>query len=355
MTSTLRRIITPATALALIASATPALAQSAQIRIGHDNKPDPYDNPAHACAAVLKNIVETDTNAEVAVEIYSSNSVGSATEMVQMVRDGVIEATLASTGAMAPYYENIDILNLPFAFTDNTSYYEVFDGPFGVAFAKDIEEKLGDVKVLGFPDTGGFFAVTNSKKEIATLDDFQDIRLRTMTVPSHQAIMNALGAEAYPLAWGEVYSALQTGVIDGQMNPVPIISFSNFGEVQGYLTLTNHLYSPYTLLMNNAVYDSLTEDQQKVIHYAAQSCVSASRGLSRIIEASDRGLSGLAESMEITALSPEDRVKMREATVPAFETHISSELGEDAAELLSLFKSYVEKANASQYMVDTAQ
>lgn len=354
MTHSLRRILASATALALVAAASPALTQDTQIRFGHDNNPDPYDNPAHACTAVLKNIVETDTNGEVTVEVYPNNSVGSATEMVQMVRDGVIEVTLASTGAMAPYYQNIDVLNLPFAFSDNGAYYEVFDGPFGVAFAKDIEEKLGDVKVLGFPDTGGFFAVTNSKKEIATLDDFKDIRLRTMTVPSHQAIMNALGAEAYPLAWGEVYSALQTGVIDGQMNPVPIISFSNFGEVQDFLTLTNHLYSPYTLLMNKSVYDGLTEDQKKILHYAAQSCVSASRGLSRIIEASDRGLSGLSQSMKITALSPEDRVKMREATRPAFESHISSALGEDAAELLDLFKAEVEKANASQFMSDAS-
>ncbi len=104
--------------------------------------------------------------------------------------------------------------------------------------------------VLGFPDTGGFFAVTNSKHPIASLDDFDGIRIRTMTLPSHQTIIQALGAQAYPLSWGEVYSGLQTGVIDGQMNPVPIISFANFSEVQKYMTLTNHLFSPYTFMVN---------------------------------------------------------------------------------------------------------
>ncbi|WP_226575830.1 TRAP transporter substrate-binding protein [Acuticoccus sediminis] len=351
MTSTLPRIVAGATALALFMAVTPAaFAQSAQIRISHDNNPDPYDNPAHACAAVLQNIIEADTNGEIDVEIYPNASIGTATEQVQMVRDGITEISLSSTGAMAPYYENIDVLNLPFAFADNAATYEVFDGPFGQALAADIEEKLGDVKVLGFPDTGGFFAVTNSKHEIADLDDFKDIRLRTMTVPSHQAIMNALGAEAYPLAWGEVYSALQTGVIDGQMNPIPIISFSNFGEVQGYLTLTNHLFSPYTLLMNKAAYEALTDDQKNVLQYAAQACVSASRGLSRIIEASDRGLSGLSKSMKITALTPEQRTAMREAALPAFEEHIQSALGEDGQALVALFKDEVAKANASQYM-----
>ena len=107
---------------------------------------------------------------------------------------------------------------------------------------------------------GGFFAVTNSQRPIADLaDDFDGIRIRTMTLPSHQTIVQALGAEAYPLSWGEVYSGLQTGVIDGQMNPVPIISFANFAEVQKYMTLTNHLFSPYTFMMNRAFYEGLSD------------------------------------------------------------------------------------------------
>nr|WP_255720765.1 DctP family TRAP transporter solute-binding subunit [Acuticoccus kalidii] len=331
--------------------ATAASAQDVTIRLSHNNKPDPYDNPAHACAQVFQNIVQADSNGEIAVEIYPNDQIGTAAEQVQMVRDGVIEAALSSTGALAPYYPNIDVLNLPFAFADNGATYEVFDGDFGKALKANMEEVLGDVVVLGFPDTGGFFAVTNSNHEIATLDDFKGIRLRTMTVPSHQAIMNALGAEAYPLAWGEVYSALQTGVIDGQMNPIPIISFSNFNEVQEYMTLTNHLFSPYTLIFNKALWDGMSEEQQTILRTAAQSCVTASRGLARIIEASERGVTGLAEKgMKVTALSPEDRAKMREVTLPAFEEHISSQLGDDATELLETFKADVEKANQSQYM-----
>lgn len=342
-----------AVALATTAAVGGAAAQDKTIRIAHDNKPDPYDNPAHACAAVFANIVEADTNGEIAVEVYPNAQVGTASEMVQMTRDGIIEANIASTGALAPYYPNIDVLNLPFAFADNAATYEVFDGKFGKALAADMESVLPDVKVLAFPDTGGFFAVTNSKKEIADLEDFSDIRLRTMTLPSHQAIMNALGAEAYPLAWGEVYSALQTGVIDGQMNPIPIISFSNFNEVQDYLTLTNHLFSPYTLLLNRDFWEGLTDQQKEIVRYATQSCVAASRGLARIIEASDRGITGLEEKgMTITALSPEQREEMRTVTQPAFEEHIASNLGPEAGELLSLFKEEVAAANQSQYMAE---
>ncbi|MEM8701715.1 MAG: DctP family TRAP transporter solute-binding subunit [Pseudomonadota bacterium] len=334
----------------LALTATTALAEGGVIRFGHDNKTDPFENPAHACTAVFSNIVAADTNGSVTVEVFGSNQLGSAAEHVDQVRNGVIQATLTSTGALASYYPRIDVLNLPFAFANNASTYSVFDGPFGEALAADIEETLGDVVVLGFPDTGGFFAVTNSQRPIADLDDFNGIRIRTMTLPSHQKIVQALGAEAYPLSWGEVYSGLQTGVIDGQMNPVPIISFANFAEVQKYMTLTNHLFSPYTFMVNRAFFEGLSQAEQDTLRVAAENCVAASRGLSRIIEASDRGLAGLMDKIEVTALTDDQRKAMAGAAQPAFETHVAENLDAKATELLNLFKSEVEAANGSSYL-----
>ena len=349
--NTMKRFGAFALATAMLASTTSlAYAEPKVLKFAHDNKEDPFENPAHACTAVFANIVEADTNGDIKVEVYPSNQLGSAAEHVQMVRDGLIQATLTSTGAIASYYPRIDVLNLAFAFDSNASTYDVFDGPFGQKLAGDIENTLGDVKVLGFPDTGGFFAVTNSKHPIATLDDFKGIRVRTMSLPSHQKIMQALGAEAYPMAWGEVYAGLQTGVIDGQMNPVPTVTFAKFNEVQGYLTLTNHLFSPYTFMLSKAFWDDLTADQQKIVRYAAQSCVVASRGVSRVIEASDRGLAGLTDKMEITALSAEERQKLKDVTQPVVVKHVQESLGTEGVELLELFHTEVDKANAHRYM-----
>jgi len=336
-------------AIAATVSATNASAGGV-IKFGHDNKTDPFENPAHACTAVFSNIVTADTNGSVSVEVFGSNQLGSAAEHVQQVRDGIIQATLTSTGALASYYPRIDVLNLPFAFNGNASTYEVFDGDFGKELAADIEAELGDVVVLGFPDTGGFFAVTNSKRPIADLKDFEGIRIRTMTLPSHQKIMQSLGAEAYPLSWGEVYSGLQTGVIDGQMNPVPIISFANFAEVQKHMTLTNHLFSPYTFMINRAFYEGLSDSERATIHTAAENCVAASRGLSRIIEASDRGLAGLMDKIEVTALSAEQREAMAAAAQPAFDAHVAENMDARAGELLAKFKSEVAAANAASYL-----
>ncbi|MEM6712685.1 MAG: DctP family TRAP transporter solute-binding subunit [Pseudomonadota bacterium] len=345
----MKKTIITALALATAMSVGSAHAENV-IRFGHDNQTDPFENPAHACTAVFSNLVTSGTNGSVSVEVFGSNQLGSAAEHVQQVRDGILQATLTSTGALASYYQRIDVLNLPFAFSGNAATYEVFDGEFGTALAEDIEAELGDVVVLGFPDTGGFFAVTNSQREIASVEDFEGIRIRTMTLPSHQTIVQALGAEAYPLSWGEVYSGLQTGVIDGQMNPVPIISFANFAEVQEFLTLTNHLFSPYTFMMNRSFYEGLTDEERAVVHTAAENCVAASRGLSRIIEASDRGLAGLMEKINVTALTDEQRAEMAAATQPAFEAHVANNLDEKAAELLELFRGSVARANAATYL-----
>ncbi|UGA53897.1 TRAP transporter substrate-binding protein [Vibrio sp. VB16] len=321
------------------------------IRFGHDNKADMMENPAHAFTGVFKNIVETASNGEITVQVYPSNQLGSSKEHIQMVRDGQLQATLSSVGAVAGYYPRIGVLDIPFAFDNNASTYDVLDGKFGQVLADDISAELGDVKVLGFPDTGGFFSITNSKRPIETLEDFNGLRIRTMTLPTHQTIVKSLGAEAYPLAWGEVYSALQTGVIDGQMNPVPTVSFAKFNEVQSNLTLTNHLFAPYTFMMNKSFYDSLNAEEKKIIRDATQIAMSANRGLSRLIEASsDRGLTGLKKVMKVNALSPAERNKMREATQPKVKALIKESLGNEGVELMDLFLTEVDKANKSSYL-----
>ncbi|MFD2206498.1 DctP family TRAP transporter solute-binding subunit [Kiloniella antarctica] len=339
-----------AVAAVLCASVSGAMAGPKVLKFGHDNKMDPFENPAHACTAVFANIVEADTNGSIEVEVYPSNQLGSAKEHVQLVRDNVIQATLTSTGAISSYYPRIDVLNLAFAFDHNAATYDVFDGPFGAALSKDIEETVSGVKVLGFPDTGGFFAVTNSKHAIKNLEDFKGIRVRTMTLPSHQKIIQSLGGEAYPLAWGEVYSGLQTGVIDGQMNPVPTISFAKFAEVQKYMTLTNHLFAPYTFMVSKAFWDDLTADEQRVLNYAANSCVVASRGLSRVIEASDRGLAGLKDKIEVTALSAESRDQFKAAAQPVVLKHIEETLGAEGVALLGIFQKELGNANTRSYL-----
>ncbi|MCB1970455.1 MAG: DctP family TRAP transporter solute-binding subunit [Geminicoccaceae bacterium] len=340
-----------AVAAGLATGVLPSLASAEKvIKLGHLNNDDPFENPAGAFGRVFANIVESATNGEIKVEIFPNGQLGKDFEIAQQVRDGVIQMSLASVGGLASHYPKIGVIDVAFAFPQISSVYDVFDGPFGKALARDIETDVPEVKVLGFADTGGFFSITNSKHPVAHLDDLKGLRIRTMTLESHQTLINALGAEAYPLAWAEVYSGLQTGVIDGEMNPIPIIAFSNFEEVQKYLTLTEHLFTPYTVLMNADFYDSLTDQEKYIVNYAAKSGVVASRGIARAIEASDRGLPKLAEKMEITALSPEDREKFKEAAQPAVIELIKSKYGKSGEELLNLFLAEIDKAKQDEYM-----
>ena len=320
------------------------------IKMGHLNNDDPFENPAGAFGKVFKNIVEGASNGSIQVEIFPNGQLGKDFEIAQQVRDGIIQMSLASVGGLASHYPKIGVIDVAFAFPHISAVYDVFDGPFGKALAADIETDVPEVEVLGFADTGGFFSITNSKKPVATLEDIEGLRIRTMTLESHQTLINSLGAEAYPLAWAEVYSGLQTGVIDGQMNPVPIIAFSNFDEVQGYLTLTEHLFTPYTVLMNKDFFNGLTEEEQYIVRYAAKSGIVASRGIARSIEASERGLPKLAAKMEINALSQEDRQKFKDAAQPAVTELIRTKYGEKGNELLDLFLAEVEAAGQDLYM-----
>ena len=135
------------------------------------------------------------------------------------------------------------------------------------------------------------------------------------------------------------------------MNPVPTVSFAKFNEVQGYLTLTNHLFAPYTFMLNKEFYNGLSAEEKKIIHDATQIAMSANRGLSRLIEASsDRGLTGLKKVMKVNALSPAQREKMRNATQPEVKVLIKDSLGDKGVKLMDLFLTEVEKANQASYL-----
>jgi TRAP-type C4-dicarboxylate transport system substrate-binding protein len=171
------------------------------------------------------------------------------------------------------------------------------------------------------------------------------LKIRTMGLQTHKTLVSSLGGQPVSLPWAEVYTSLQTGVADGQMNPVPIIKFAKFDEVQKYLTLSGHLFAPYPWVINQKFYDSLSKEEQEVVNYAAKSAIVAGRGISRIIEASDRGLPALAKKMEIYSPTPEEKAMFREAAVPAVKQYVIESLGKEGEEMLNAFLAAVDAAN----------
>ncbi len=341
---TLRKSLFAAVAVAglMVAGVAPAQAEKV-MKLHHLNNDDPFDNPTGAMAIVFKNLVESGTNGSVTVQTFPNAQLGKDGEVLSQVRAGVVQSGIHSVGGFASAYPMIGVLDVPFAFPNIATTYEVFDGPFGDKLAADIEAKT-DLKILGFGDSGGFFAITNSKHQVKTPEDMKGLKIRTMGLDTHKALINSLGGEPAAIAWTEVYTALQTGVADGQMNPVPIISFARFDEVQKYLSLTNHLFAPYVWAVNKSFWDGLTPEEQGVVQAAAKSAIVAGRGISRIIEASDRGLPKLAKEMEVYAPTAEERAAFREAAQPAVKKVIVETHGAEGEELLNSFMAAIDEA-----------
>ncbi len=306
------------------------------IKLHHLNKDDPFDNPTGAMATVFKSLVEAGTNGSVTVQTFPSGQLGKDKDVLQQVKAGVIQAGIHSVGGFASAYPLIGILDIPFAFSNISKTYEVFDGPFGKQLAADIEKKTG-MHVLGFGDSGGFFHLTNSKRPIHTPADMAGVKIRTMGLDTHKAIITAMGGQPAAISWSEVYTALQTGVADGQMNPIPIIAFAKFQEVQKYLTLSGHIFAPYVWVMNAKFWDSLSNSEKGVVAYAAQSAIVAGRGMGRVIEASDRGLVALSKTMKVNTLTADEKESFRKAAVPAVKKLIVEKFGSEGETLLNAF------------------
>ncbi len=346
---TLLKTFTRAAAATLVASALaagPAFAEKT-MRIAHLNPESPFESHSGAMAAVFKNLVETQTNGAIKVQLYPNGQLGKDNEVIQQVRDGVVESCISSAGGVAQHYKLVGVFDVPFAFPNIAVANKVIDidSDFGKKFAADLSAKTG-LKVLGMLDSGGFFAISNSKKPIATAADMSGLKIRTMTLPTHEAIVKSLGGQPTALPWAEVYTALQTGVADGQMNPVPIIAFAKFDEVQKYLSITNHVITPYLWFVNAKFYASLTPEERRIVDDAAAVAVEAGRGISRIIEAStEKGLPKLGKKMKINSVPPAELKKFAAASQPAVKKIIQEQLGAEGVAMMNAMLADIEKAS----------
>ncbi|WP_245795066.1 MULTISPECIES: DctP family TRAP transporter solute-binding subunit [Thioclava] len=324
-----------ATTLAAACMAFQAQAADITIRLAHLNPEDPFGSHSGAMAAVFKSIVESNSGGRIEVQLFPNGQLGKDNEVIDQVRNGLVESVISSSGGIAQHYPLVGVFDIPFAFPNIGVASKVItkDSSFGKKFTADLEAKTG-LKVLGLLDSGGFFEFTNSKKPIKTVEDMAGLRIRTMTVPTQEALVNSLGANATPMPWAELYTALQTGVVDGEMNPVPIIAFAKFDEVQKYLSLTNHLITPYVWTMNEDFYKGLSPEDQYLISWAADVATDAGRSMSRVIEASDKGLPALAAKMEVNAVDPAELEKFAAASQPAVRALIEEKFGAEGTEML---------------------
>lgn len=336
---------TTVTAFVAICLGAQAFAADTTIRLAHLNPDDPFASHSGAMAAVFKSLVESNSNGRIEVELFANGQLGKDNEVIEQVRSGLVESTISSAGGMAQHYPLVGVFDIPFAFPNIGVASDVIDmdSEFGQKFSSDLEAKTG-LKVLGLLDSGGFFAFTSSKGPITSVADMDGQRIRTMTLPTHEAIISSLGGQPTALPWAEVYTALQTGVADGQMNPVPIIAFAKFDEVQQYLSITNHLITPYIWTMNADFLASLSEEDQYLIAWASEVATDAGRSMSRVIEASEKGLPALSAKMDVNVVTPDEQAKFAEAAQPAVRKLIEENYGAEGVDMLDAMMASIEAA-----------
>ena len=241
---------------------TAIAADKVQMRLGHGL---PEDHAVHKAVVRFAELVKERSNGEVEIKIFANGVLGGEREMLEQVQNGVLEITKASASPLETFSTDYKVFNLPFVFRDRDHYFKVLTSPVGESILASSKKKgfIG----LAYYDSGArsFFA----KKAINTPDDLKGMKIRVQQSPTTIKMIQALGATPTPMAWGEVYSALQTGVVDGAENNVTALTNGRHGEICKFFSETEHQMVPDVLVISSMRWDSLSKAQQDIIKKAA--------------------------------------------------------------------------------------
>jgi tripartite ATP-independent transporter DctP family solute receptor len=218
--------------------------------------------------------VEERTNGRYKIQTFYNGSLGGERESIEAVQLGTQELAFSSSGPVPNFVPETKILDVPFLFRDKAHARAVLDGPIGQELLTKFDSK--GFKALAWAENG-FRHMTNSKRAVNAPEDLKGLKMRTMENPVHIAAYKGLGIITTPMAFPEVFTALQQGTVDGQENPLPVIMSAKFDQVQKHLSLTGHVYSPCILVMNKAAFDKLSKEDQQAFLEAAKVAVKANR------------------------------------------------------------------------------
>lgn len=263
-------------------------------------------------------LAKQKTNGRVSFRLFPNASLGNDIQMTTALQAGTLEVTLPASSTVANLVKEIGLFDLPFLFNSPQEADAVLDGPIG----QRILAKLPEKGLIGLAwMENGYFTTTNSKHPITKLEDFQGLKLRAIQNPIYVDTTNALGAIATPLPVTEVYTALETRAIDGQQTPALAALGFKFFDVQKYLSLTNHTYNPFILIMSKKFWDKLSPADQKAVQAAANEARDYERTQSRALNlgvVADVKTKGIV----VNEIAPAEVARMRERVKPVVEKHV---------------------------------
>ena len=281
----------------------------------------PPDHAYNVAARNFAELVTQRTGNKVKIDIYPAAQLGNERDLVEGLQLGTVDLVVTSTGPLGGFVPQVFVVDLPFLFRDREHAYKVLDGPIGKELLHAFSAK--GIKGLAFWENG-FRHITNNVRPIEKPEDLKGIKIRTMENKIHLAAFRAFGASPTPMAWSEVYTALQQKTIDAQENPIAIVYVAKIYEVQKYLALTGHVYSPALILMSKKSYDSLPKDIQKIVLDTAIECATFERNLLRDNEA--KQLAELkAKGMQVTAPNKKPFQSAAASVYKEFESQFGKE------------------------------
>jgi TRAP-type transport system periplasmic protein len=293
-----------AAALAAVSLSTIALAQNMRISIS-------VAQNSHQGVGIdtFAKEVETRTKGRIKVQPFYSGSLGGERESIEAVQLGTQELTFTSTGPVPNFVPDARILDVPFLFRDKAHARMVLDGAIGQEMLAKFEPK--GFKALAWGENG-IRHMTNSKRAVNSPEDLKGLKMRTMENPVHIAAYKGFGIVTTPMAFPEVFTALQQGTVDGQENPLSVIMAAKFDQVQKHLSLTGHVYSPAIFLMNKAAFDALSAEDKT--HFIEAAKVAAKANRARVDEDDAKGAAELkAKGMQVIEV---DKAKFVAALAP---------------------------------------
>ena len=301
------------------------VATAMEVKISYNGPPDPKTNAVHAYAVRLKKLIEEGTNGRIKLVLFPNSQLGKEEERMDMTRNLPI-MNIASYAGMAPLFPELYAASIPFMFDSYKAAHIFFDESEYWKKAQETFKKRTGVVLLEAIEEGGFLAFTNSKREIHSPKDFKGLKFRAMD-EGQVIIYKAMGASGVPIPWTELYMALKTGVVDGQMNPPMYIIIGSLYEVQKYMTMANVQYSDQFLVANAKWFDSLSPEDKKVILEAAKKANIINR--KEVESMVDKRVQFLKDKgMKVYYPTKEEMEQFRKTVQPAYVNWLKKKIGE---------------------------
>jgi tripartite ATP-independent transporter DctP family solute receptor len=315
----LSRLKAPVAVAALLTLTAGGVAAQTVLKIGYT---PPKDSHYGIGAATFCDEIEKGTQGRYKCQQFPSSALGGEREMIESVQLGTQDVVNTSTGPLGNFVADTKVVDIPFLFRDYDHARKVMDGPIG----QDLLKKMQAKGLVGLAWTeNGFRHMTNNKRPIVTASDAAGLKVRTMENKVHMDGYKTFGLLPTPMAFPELFGALQQGTVDGQENPIPVILSSKFAQVQKHLSLTGHVYSPAVLILSPKVWDKLAEPDRKVFVAAAQTASVAQRK-----RVNDDEASGIAQLKKdgMQVVEKVDGESFRKAVAPAY-ANFAKEFGAD--------------------------